>query len=181
MADSNITKKALSASLKALMTKMPYTKISVGDICDGCEMNRKSFYYHFKDKQDLINWIFDTELSERAENARSADLLRDMETLFEYLYDNKAFYKKAFGIEGQNSLSEHFRDILRPAFRNLLQGAMNTENVSDFQIDFLTDGILCAIKRWLSAADCVPPHELSAQLRACILTTATHVCGNIDL
>ena len=160
MADSNITKKALSASLKALMTKMPYTKISVGDICDGCEMNRKSFYYHFKDKQDLINWIFDTELSERAENARSADLLRDMETLFEYLYDNKAFYKKAFGIEGQNSLSEH---------------------VSDFQIDFLTDGILCAIKRWLSAADCVPPHELSAQLRACILTTATHVCGNIDL
>ena len=24
-------------------------------------MNRKSFYYHFKDKFDLVNWIFDVE------------------------------------------------------------------------------------------------------------------------
>ena len=26
-------------------------------------MNRKSFYYHFKDKYDLVNWIFDTEIT----------------------------------------------------------------------------------------------------------------------
>ena len=52
MADSNLTKRALSAALKELMNEQPFVKISVGDICERCEMNRKSFYYHFKDKYD---------------------------------------------------------------------------------------------------------------------------------
>ena len=54
MADSNITKKALAAALKELMEEMPFEKIGIGDICERCGMHRKSFYYHFKDKYDLV-------------------------------------------------------------------------------------------------------------------------------
>lgn len=61
MPDSSITKRALAAALKQLMSEKPLQKISVGDICETCSMNRKSFYYHFKDKYDLVNWIFYTE------------------------------------------------------------------------------------------------------------------------
>lgn len=35
MADSNITKNALAVSMKKLMEKKPFSKISVGDICEG--------------------------------------------------------------------------------------------------------------------------------------------------
>lgn len=45
MADSNITKKALAASLKELMTEQSFEKINVTQICERCDMNRKSFYY----------------------------------------------------------------------------------------------------------------------------------------
>ena len=55
MADSNITKKALADSMKNLMENEDFSKISVADICNKCGMNRKSFYYHFKDKYDLVN------------------------------------------------------------------------------------------------------------------------------
>lgn len=48
MADSNITKNALASSLKLLMTQKPFSKINVNDICEGCGMNRKSFYYHLR-------------------------------------------------------------------------------------------------------------------------------------
>lgn len=61
MADSNITKHALAAALRDSMAEMPFEKINVAQICERCNMNRKSFYYHFKDKYDLVNWIFDTE------------------------------------------------------------------------------------------------------------------------
>ena len=44
MPDSNITKKALAQSLKELMGKQSFAKISVADICEGCGMSRKSFY-----------------------------------------------------------------------------------------------------------------------------------------
>ena len=61
MADSNITKRALASALKGLMEELPFDKINVAHICERCDMNRKSFYYHFRDKYDLVNWIFDTE------------------------------------------------------------------------------------------------------------------------
>ena len=61
MADSNITKSALASALKELMETTPFAKITVSDICAKCNMNRKSFYYHFKDKFDLVNWIYDVE------------------------------------------------------------------------------------------------------------------------
>ena len=67
MADSNITKNALAVSMKKLMEKKPFSKISVGDICEDCGMNRKSFYYHFRDKYDLVNWIFYVDFIERME------------------------------------------------------------------------------------------------------------------
>ena len=61
MADTNINKRALAAALKELMEHKAFEKISVSDICGACNMNRKSFYYHFKDKYDLVNWIFYSE------------------------------------------------------------------------------------------------------------------------
>lgn len=58
MAGSNITKNALAQAMKELMLEKKFEKISVTDICNQCGMNRKSFYYHFRDKYDLVNWIF---------------------------------------------------------------------------------------------------------------------------
>ena len=43
MADSNITKRALAAALKELIGEKAFEKISVGDICEKCEMNRRVF------------------------------------------------------------------------------------------------------------------------------------------
>lgn len=52
MADSNITRNAMAAAMKALMKEKKLSKISISDICGACGMNRNSFYYHFKDKYD---------------------------------------------------------------------------------------------------------------------------------
>lgn len=96
MSDSNITKHALAAALKKLMEENPFEKINVGDICEKCGMNRKSFYYHFRDKYDLVNWIFDTEFILAINENPSENGWDFMEKLVEYLYLNRDFYRKAF-------------------------------------------------------------------------------------
>lgn len=62
MSDSLITKKAIAGSLKELMRKKSLEKITVSDIVKNCGLNRQTFYYHFKDKYDLVNWIFNKEI-----------------------------------------------------------------------------------------------------------------------
>ena len=55
---SQITKKALAASLKKLSGRKSLDKITVIDLAEDCEINRQTFYYHFKDIFDLVEWIF---------------------------------------------------------------------------------------------------------------------------
>ena len=61
MPDSQLTKRALAQAMKEAMSELPLEKIRIKDIVKRCNMNRQSFYYHFKDKYDLVNWIFYTE------------------------------------------------------------------------------------------------------------------------
>lgn len=50
------TKYALEESLKRLLLKKPLNKITISDIAEDCGINRMTFYYHFKDIYDLVEW-----------------------------------------------------------------------------------------------------------------------------
>ena len=53
---SELTKRALEQSLKNLLLQKPLNKITISDIADDCGINRMTFYYHFKDIYDLVEW-----------------------------------------------------------------------------------------------------------------------------
>ncbi len=54
---SQTTKRALAQSLKRLMARKPLSKITISDITEDCGISRMTFYYHFQDIYDLIEWI----------------------------------------------------------------------------------------------------------------------------
>ena len=71
---SQITKRALEQSLKNLLLQKPLTRITINDIAEDCGINRMTFYYHFKDIYDLVEWSC-------MEDARRAlDIVRRMLT-----------------------------------------------------------------------------------------------------
>ena len=172
MADSNITKRALAAALRELMEEMPFDKIQIAQICERCDMNRKSFYYHFKDKYDLVNWIFDTEFisfsRDIANYLPSDDRWELIERASEHLYADRAFYRKALLIKGQNSLSDHLREYLFPLIKIRIAQLLNDDAASEFTINFFTDAILCAIERWLLDKQCMPPEEFVTKIKQII-------------
>ncbi len=171
MADSNITKKALAAALTELMNEMPFSKINVSDICNKCDMNRKSFYYHFKDKYDLVNWIFDIGfISAVIVTPRQEWSVWDFcERLFNYLYENRTFYRKALCITGQNAFSEHFRETLYTIFANNVHDIINMKEPLTFQINFFVDALVCSVERWIKDKNCMPPNEYLLNLKYCFV------------
>ena len=48
------TKKLLANAIMELAETMPVSRIKITDICEKAELNRLSFYYHFKDKYDYL-------------------------------------------------------------------------------------------------------------------------------
>lgn len=64
MPRSNQTKHLLAQSLQELMATTPLEKISVNDIVDHAGVGRNTFYYHFEDKYDLVNWYFQSGITQ---------------------------------------------------------------------------------------------------------------------
>ena len=91
LADSSITRRALAEALKQLMCEKAFAKISVGEIADLCNMNRKSFYYHFKDKYELVVWIFENEFLEKVKDVEHGNLWGSVSDLCEYFYKNRSW------------------------------------------------------------------------------------------
>lgn len=55
------TKKALAASLKKYMAQKPLSKVTISEIITDCDVNRKTFYYHFEDIYALLKWMLEQE------------------------------------------------------------------------------------------------------------------------
>ncbi len=168
MADSSLTKKALAEAMKALMEEMPFDKINVAHICQRCGINRQSFYYHFRDKYDLVNWIFDVEFIEFVgPDLPEYDVqshIEFMERACQYFYDNRSFYCKALMIKGQNSFADHLREYIRPILREQMEALVKNEHPDDFSLEFFVDACYGAIERWLLDPDCIPPKRFVEKL-----------------
>lgn len=168
MADSNITKRALATAMKELMTSIPFSKISVGDICEKCEMNRKSFYYHFRDKYDLVNWIFNSEFIMRTPVKSYNDEWDFISDICTYFYENRAFYSKALLIEGQNSFSEYFKEVLIAILNEYMSDKFLHKENREFYTVFYTDAFVTSIIRWLKDKNCMPAEEYVHLLKTCV-------------
>lgn len=113
MSGASRTKQLLADSLKELMRKMPLEKISVSDIVEYAGIGRNTFYYHFQDKYDLVNWIFQTESTRFfAEHITSENWASSLECIEDYLQQNREFYCNALAYTGQNSLQEYMFDTI---------------------------------------------------------------------
>ena len=167
-------------ALKEIMAEVPFEKINVAQICEKCNMNRKSFYYHFKDKYDLVNWIFDIEFISALNKETLETRWKTFDILCECFYENRDFYRKALKIKGQNSFSDHFRECLQPILKMRLEDITGRSLSSDFEVTFLSDALVCAIERWISEKNCMPPEQFTSLIKSTILSTAVSIYHEIE-
>ena len=121
---SQITKRALEQSLKNLLLKKPLTKITVSDIADDCGINRMTFYYHFKDIYDLVEWSC-LEDAKRAldEKMTYETWQQGLLQIFEAVKENKPFILNVYRCVHREQVEKY----LQPLVDQLILGVINEE------------------------------------------------------
>ena len=109
------TKQIFADALVELCKTKPLEKITVQNIVDYCEAGRQTFYNHFKDKEDLIGFVFMNDERKCIENLQKGHTLKEqMKLIFGTFVEKKQFYVSAYITHGQNSLGdiifEHYFD-----------------------------------------------------------------------
>lgn len=173
MSESLITKKAMAESIKELMKKKSLEKITVSDIVQNCGLNRQTFYYHFKDKYDLINWIYYNEIVVTLSNVSAVeDWSVVMLEILNVMKKEKTFYIGALNVDGQNIFHDYFfnvtKDMLLKIVDQLTDGVQEGRDMKAadklFIAEFYTYGLVGMVIQWAKNGMKEPPNEIVDRL-----------------
>lgn len=170
MSESLITKKAIAQSVKELMKKEDLRKISVSDIVQNCGVNRQTFYYHFKDKYDLVNWIYYNEVVSAVSSQKSFhDWSEVLLEILSIMKREKYFYRNALNVTGQNAFQDYFfnltKSLLAEIIGTLEEGKKIREEDKNFIAEFYTYGLVGIVIQWARNGMKEQPKELVDKLR----------------
>lgn len=143
----------IAQGVKQLLQTTDFEDLSVGEIAKHCGISRNTFYYHFKDKYDIISWIFYTEITPIIEDASEIENWDDgLLALCKYMQDNKNFYIKVLQVQGQNSFTECLMEFYANLVRNLLLKAKGEQVLDPRQIrivsNFYAFGLTGVVSTW---------------------------------
>ena len=152
----DLTKELLADCFKTLLETVPFSKITIRMITDKAGLIRPTFYKHFQDKYEVIEWIFQTEVIDKVspllDNGMEAEALL---MLLRCLEKDKAFYRRVYPAEGPNS----FENLLYTKIYEEALIIMNTFSLSitrayplltpELLADIYTQSFVNLVKRWI--------------------------------
>ena len=123
-------------------------KVTVTEICQRAGVNRKTFYYHFKDIRDLADWTFRECGREIAQNSNYVEHPSEsIEYFVRYVLQHRVLYRELanyFGIETlkQMGFSDQSIFVLPETFRTVsAAGHEGQENYRFFSATFFSEAI----------------------------------------
>ncbi|MCI8594683.1 MAG: TetR family transcriptional regulator [Oscillospiraceae bacterium] len=127
---SKITKRALSGAFERLLTKKPLEKVTVKDIVEEAEVNRQTFYYHFKDIYDLIEWIFVDEAERVLADINRRTWQESLKETFECIMEHRLLILKVFHSPNRDDLDQFIFKVSHPLFVSLVANSHSNQDTS---------------------------------------------------
>ena len=152
---SNMTKRALEESLKRLLLKKPLTKITINDLTADCGISRMTFYYHFKDIYDLVEWACLEESTKALQGKKTyATWQEGLQQIFEAVYENKPLIMNAYHSlsreQIENFLFRLTHDLIMGVVKEQSVGTSVTEEQKNFIADFYKYSFVGIMLDWIS-------------------------------
>lgn len=153
---SQTTEEALVAGMKHLITVMPFEKITVKEIADAANVKRPTFYNHFKDKYDIIEYILKQDLIEPARTLVTCDMLEEaIRLILVTMKMDKTFYMRIARI-GDDYIFHHIAlQLLKELLLDVMRERMVDEDngnpmlTMDNIAEYYAYGLTFGISKWV--------------------------------
>lgn len=135
---SQITKRALEQSLKHLLLKKPLTKITINDITEDCGINRMTFYYHFKDIYDLVEWSCLEDAKKALNEKKTYETWQQgLLQIFEAVQENKPFILNVYRCVHREQVEKYLQPLVDQLLLDVLNEEVGTRKVRDEDKQFI--------------------------------------------
>lgn len=119
---SQVTKRALEQSLKHLLLQKPLTKITIQDIAQDCGINRMTFYYHFKDIYDLVEWSCIEDARHALQEKKTYDTWQQgLLQIFQAVLENKPFIMNVYHCVDREQVERYLKSLTDHLLMNVVE------------------------------------------------------------
>ena len=110
-----------------------------------------TFYYYFRDKYDLVSWIYLQDISTGPEDGPPDFSPGSLAVVNERLHKRKTFYQKAFSDQSQNSLREYMQATMIQGARDVYKSVTGEEMPRRelVEVKYYVLGIIELFRDWL--------------------------------
>ena len=166
---SQITKRALEQSLKNLLLQKPITKITINDITEDCGINRMTFYYHFKDIYDLVEWSCEEDARKAIEgNKTYGTWEQGFLNVFYAVRENKPFILNVYRHVSREQIEQYLYRVVYDLLMNVIEecsrGMAVREEDKVFIADFYKYGFVGLMLEWIHQNMEPDPEEIVSRL-----------------
>ena len=151
---SQITKRALEASLKNMLLKKPLDKITITDLTDDCGINRMTFYYHFKDIYDLVEWACEEDARQALAGKKTYSTWQQgFLQIFQAVLENKPFVLNVYRSVSREQIERYLYrltyDLLIGVVEEQVVGLNVRQKDKEFIAHFYKYGFVGLMLDWI--------------------------------
>lgn len=137
---NNYTKQILEESLKKLMLEKPLDKITIRDLTEDCGISRMTFYYHFKDIYDLIEWACLADATKALAGKKTYDTWSEgLVQIFEVVYENKPFILNAYRCISRDQIENFLFHLTSDLLMGVVEEKAADTDISEEDRRFIAD------------------------------------------
>lgn len=161
-------KERIARTVNQMMLTTSLDNMTISEICETCGVSRRTFYDNFKDKYDVIDWIYQTEavdfLSLLGENCSWYDAVI---TKLNVVRNNQTFYKQAYRKEW---FLTSFFNITKTLYADAITRQIGAEETKklDTELTFYCTACVRLTGEWVLHGFKQTPEELTESFLDCI-------------
>lgn len=161
----NSTKHKIASTMHEMMARKSFEKITVKNLMDVTNMNRQSFYYHFRDTRDVLSYL----CHEQVFQPLAATDLEFSEWILhglELLNQDRQFYLRVVTVSQADFVREFIETAIFPRVKSIFypEVAHLGENQT-FAVDFLSNAIVDYYLRFLASHESLDQADCRKKLR----------------
>lgn len=165
------TRELILSSLYDLLREKPYEKITVTAIVKNCGISQRTFYHHFKDKHDLVEWSYLHALDDHYErNRMDMTFHKWLRLTAEIAWDHRFALQRFKQYSGQNNLRTSLQQSLTERCLGVIRDVYGDPITEELQsvVSFYIGGMISHVERVLNNTPIPPPEESVRLFETCI-------------
>ena len=176
-----LTKKMFRQALTSLLMKNPLPSITVKELCEAAEVNRGTFYSHYKDIYDLMDSIKKEMFDELKITLEEMQNVREIKkgdspfsiyfSLFDFFVKNSDMCTILLGENSDRRFVNQLLDMGQEVCIQIYRPKYPQVSVHDIEMfyNFIASGCIGLLQHWINNGMTVPVDEIASKTEKIIL------------